>query len=262
MKLTRFTFAQSEFLKLAESEQMLFATLAHVRNDIRHLNFLLITSSNSVASSVGDEKEIALHHYQHILRLLAATLHESWKIVEKGWYGAAVSRDRNRDLSDAGKEALRLMGQYFGDSNNNLHRIRNEVAFHYDLTAPSEWFKMLPEETHHHILSGTLSQNIFHLFPEVAINRSIFGFMPDDDLPTVERKVRVVGDEILRVLDLITTFSDDYFMVTMKRFRYRRDEIEVSDGLDPRNCPSVVIAANPVEGGNSGMLQKKISKPE
>lgn len=97
MNLHRFSFAHSEFQKLSEAERLLLVNLAHARNDIRHLNFLIISASNGVKSAGDSEKVIALHHYQHVLRLLAGTLSEAWEIVRKGWDGSGLGKRSTRD---------------------------------------------------------------------------------------------------------------------------------------------------------------------
>jgi hypothetical protein len=77
MKFHRISFCPSDLLKISEAERRFFVTVAHVRNDIRHLSLLIISASKSVKDAGENKKVIALHHYQHLLRLLSGTLFEA-----------------------------------------------------------------------------------------------------------------------------------------------------------------------------------------
>jgi hypothetical protein len=63
MKFHRISFCPSDLLKISEAERRFFVTVAHVRNDIRHLSLLIISASKSVKDAGENKKVIALHHY-------------------------------------------------------------------------------------------------------------------------------------------------------------------------------------------------------
>lgn len=105
-------------------------------------------------------------------------------------------------------------------------------------------FEALSDETTHEIWSGDLANNVFHVFPERAMNLALFGVTAEDNTETVLLKAKKVGNDLLAVLDYFTDFSDDFLVSSIRRLSMKRSSVEVSEGIDPRKCVPVVIASN------------------
>ena len=77
MKLCRRTFSHIALKKLPEAEQLFFVRLAHVRNDLRHINSLCQIALGSVRSTSDVECDVSLHQFLFAVRLLYGTLNEA-----------------------------------------------------------------------------------------------------------------------------------------------------------------------------------------
>ena len=94
--------------------------------------------------------------------------------MRTGWDGG-VAKTCHGDLSKEAQDAVKSLRKYFANRENNLYRIRNKVSFHYDKEVSMAFLESVDGQTQHDILAGDGSENLFHIFPETAMNFVLFG---------------------------------------------------------------------------------------
>ena len=119
-----------EALKNApQSERVLFFGLAHAANEINALLRLVFWSVGA------KEKDVAIQNGQialscMFLRLLAGKLNEANGLLERKYYGAALSTEYSPRLPAHVQGALSRIKSYFSRA-NPIREVRRSLAFHY-----------------------------------------------------------------------------------------------------------------------------------
>jgi hypothetical protein len=241
MDIYRLSFQTSDFLKISEHEQAFIVRLANARNDIRHLSILIHMAVKGLDDSTTHDRGIASHQLQHLIRLFASTLHETWEIIRKNWDGLLIGKNRYPTLSSEGQKSIDLLRSYFADGNNPITRIRNKVGFHYDTEVVIPTLKQLSEKTELQILAGPNQHNLFFVFAELLSTPSIFDIDTSDAENEAQCKIRQLREELMRIMSAFISFTDEYLVPIFNDMNPIQDSVNVSDGIDPRNYPSVVI---------------------
>jgi hypothetical protein len=116
--------------------------LGQLANDINLLQKQLIFAVNGFG--VGSEPEHQASVAQAMLaqRLLAGRLNEAYEFIRTAECHAAT-RDYEASLPDEWRAARKSLNAYFG-ADNLIRRLRNKLAFHFDVKATREAYDTVP----------------------------------------------------------------------------------------------------------------------
>jgi hypothetical protein len=178
MKLLKIEIPKSNLLSIPENERIFLIQFMNLLNDLNILNKLTYYSSKD--TNVDVVRKAQNTQALLLIRIQAGKLFEGWKLLQKYFFGAKISKEMEGKLSGLGKIGLAELKKYFGTKDNIIHLIRDEFAFHYSpassekiskriVEAPdSEVFEIFISEDH-----GNCLYHISHVLVMVAILKSL-----------------------------------------------------------------------------------------
>jgi hypothetical protein len=194
---------------LPARERSLFLALAHLANEIRALEKLVLWSgqleSQNDAQVSGQTSLMFM-----FLKLLAGKLKEGHKLLQKGFFGTGISRDYK--LSKEAQDALGEIKNYF-DRRNTIHRVRNKFAFHYSPDEMDRVLPGLPDELEVYIQEEGSANNLYY-FAEVLANRALLrSIQVEDD----QNAYHQLMEEIVKVTHWFTIVCDALMTEFLRR---------------------------------------------
>lgn len=139
VKVSKIRITKSDLLSMCENERIFFIQSGDLLNDLNVFSKLLMFSMNRQRSDKVSIKTARDVQTMCLIRILAGKLHEGWKLIDKWYYGSAVSRKYDRLLDLSAKGALDEIKKYFSKTTNLISEIRKRLAFHYGPKKPEEW---------------------------------------------------------------------------------------------------------------------------
>jgi hypothetical protein len=113
---------------IPERERVLFVLLGHFLDEISILNKLLLFAN--VQPEVDVMRKAHTTQSLLIARIFIGKLLEGWQMLQRDFFGTALSKQYEPKLQSPGDLALANLKRYFGKS-NLLQDIRNNFGFHY-----------------------------------------------------------------------------------------------------------------------------------
>ncbi len=170
MTVYRATLSKEALLDLDSADRRLFISIAHVANEVKGMQKLLLWSSNFQDDNDAlVQGRISLSLL--LLRKLAGTLNEAHRVIQQRFTSTKMGRDYQPLLSSKGKEALRWLKHYFG-STNLVNGIRNRHAFHYSPEGIDSGLADLPDKLEMYLEDTGSANNLFY-FAEALATRSL-----------------------------------------------------------------------------------------
>ncbi len=170
MKVIDVQFDKDKLLLLPPSERTLYFSLGHAVNETNALARMLYWASNGLARNEAEQRGREALELLFI-RLLAGKLNESWLLLDRKYFGAALSRKYDDKLDNKAKETFQELRRYFG-AENACNKIRNNFAFHY---SPEELVATLPtisDELHAYLQRDAAPNNLF-AFSETLLAQAL-----------------------------------------------------------------------------------------
>lgn len=165
--------------ELPVDERTLFLSLAHLCNEIIALEKLILYSYDiSSENETINNGQVAMSLM--LIKLLSGKLKEGYKLLKKKFFGTKISRDYAQSLSDECKETLAQLKRYFDNSNNAIHIVRNNYAFHYSPDELNTAFPNIPEDLILYVEKEGQGNNL-HYFAEVIANRALLQSLGKED---------------------------------------------------------------------------------
>lgn len=206
MSVYKSKFNKEKLKSANTTERTFFLIIAHLSNELNVLNKLYFWAGEYPTSNEVEESgKIAMTLL--FLRLLAGKLKEGNELLQKYFYGTAISKEYVPKLKAEGKETLDKIKKYFSRK-NLINDIRNNYAFHY---SPDELNAVLPEipDDLEMYVSDVAAANTLHYFAEVIANHAVLkNINPEDELSAYQKLVK----EILTVSRWFIDFAN-YLMV-------------------------------------------------
>lgn len=204
MKVIDIQLDKNKLLLLPEDERTLYFSLGHSANEINAFAKMLYWASNGLARNEAEQRGREMLELLFI-RLLAGKLNESWLLLERKYFGAALSKKYDPKFDDVAKNDLQQLRRYFG-TENACNKIRNNFAFHY---SPEELAAMLPEvsdELHVYLERDAAPNNLF-AFSETLMSQALLTLLKSLDehksLDNLVGELFDVGVWFIRVADAI-----------------------------------------------------------
>jgi hypothetical protein len=236
MKLQRLIFSHSALSQLPKAEQLFFVRLAHVRNDLRHIDSLCQIALHSVRSTTGVEQDVSLHQFLFAVRLLYGVLNESLELIRRDWLTKGLGQQIGSLLTKEARASLSLLKNYLS-KNNLMSKMRNQFAFHYLSDNLSGVIRRARTDDHTFI-TGRLSGNVFYVFAEKLHNAAI---VEATDETEVRSAVRRFYNELSRIRSHFVRFSDAVLFEVGKKLGIRTQSFETTAVIDPADVSSVIF---------------------
>jgi len=213
IKLLKLGFTKQDLKNLKEEEIIFVLQVGGILQEVATLHKLLLMSTRGVQANVERMAENSQAIY--ILRLLASTLHEGWKVICHRKYKKLVSDYKN--FSDRiAISALRSFQSYFGNEKNLCTKIRNNYSYHYNYGNVANAFQKLP---HDDLLEIYLSENHANCRYLASDTVQISAIFDITDVKDFSEKLPTAIDEILSVAKCFMDFTGGFIFLIMSKVR-------------------------------------------
>jgi hypothetical protein len=105
------------------------------------------------------------------IRYFTGKLYEGHELLSKSFYGSGISKKYTKNMNDEANAALKNINKYFSKA-NNIRKIRNSLAFHYNPQKLDSGFVNAPDDLDVYIEQTGNSNNLFY-FGEVVAGRAL-----------------------------------------------------------------------------------------
>jgi hypothetical protein len=133
-------FTRAEFDKLPEQQRLVHLMLGQLANDINLLQKQLIFAMNGFGVGSEPEHQVSVAQAMLAERLLAGRLNEAYEFIRTPECHRAT---REANLPDEWRAARKSLNTYFG-ADNLIRRLRNKLAFHFDVETIREAYETVP----------------------------------------------------------------------------------------------------------------------
>lgn len=142
MELYKFEIPKKILEALPENELLFFIQIGTVLSEIYTLHRLTLFSNKNLETTVERRAQNAQSFF--LLTLLTGKLSESWKLLEKLYFGGKLSKEYEKFLPDDAKESLNKLKRYF-NRENLITTVRNKISSHYDFHEIKKHIKKIGE---------------------------------------------------------------------------------------------------------------------
>jgi len=129
MELYKVSVDNKEFRTLPQKEVLFFVQAGAILNELNILHKFLAISNRAVKGTVETKAQNSQTLF--ILSILTGKLWESWRFLEKSFFGTKISKNYDQLLPEKAKKQLIDLKYYFGKE-NLIKEVRKKLAFHYD----------------------------------------------------------------------------------------------------------------------------------
>ena len=201
--MLRREITKSKIQSASADDQALFLTIAHVVNEINALLRAAEWSSDfssPIQAKVDGQITLSLMFF----KLLAGKLNEAYQVIQGAYFRSALSKTYNARLQPDAVNALNALKKYF-DRENNVHRIRNNFAFHYSHEELRQVFPSVSETLVVYMQRDGAPNNLFY-FAEVVTAEALFRTI---GIPNNEDALTTLSSELIDVASNFATLFDD-----------------------------------------------------
>jgi hypothetical protein len=192
MDLTQVSFTKSDLNCLKEAEAIFLLQFGGVLQEISMLHKLMVASSQGEAETIERKSKNYLTMY--FFRLLAATCHEVWKLLNHRKYKGLLS-EYETTLEPAVQSVFRELKQYFSNPQNTCTRIRNKFSYHYDYGKICSAYQQWPRDEKLEIYLSQSHANCLYSASDIFTN---IAMLSATDLGEIQSKLPTLLDEVLQ----------------------------------------------------------------
>jgi hypothetical protein len=202
-KIFRIPLTKAQLAAIPAEDRNLLLLAGHAVNQMAILRKVLIFSTNYGGPSEL-ENTLSAGQSQIILRLLFATLAETWELVKRPVNQKLIGKDYFDDFGADGQAAYDVLKKHFGSS-SLLHNLRNTLVFHYpDASTMQAAFDLVPEDDDCWAwYPATTINNSFYLASDLVISGGVIRATGESDFATAFGRVM---DVVLQVSNEMTDF--------------------------------------------------------
>jgi len=129
MELLKLEIPKSKLLSVPKKERVFFVQAGNLLNDLSMLQKLVLFTTNTKTTNKTVRTAQNLQALC-LIRIQAGKLDEGWELLQKNYFGAGLSKDYDRMLSQSEKQCLDNIKKYFGSKSNLISLVR-DYTFHY-----------------------------------------------------------------------------------------------------------------------------------
>lgn len=235
MKLLKVEIPKSKLSSIPENERVFFVQTGNLLNDLSMLQKLMIFSTNVKSANR------AVHTAQNmqtlsLIRIQAGKLHEGWQLLEKNFFGAKLSCEYEKKLSDSEKQSLEKLKNYFSKK-NLISLIRNKFASHYH-TSSEEINQLIGEVPDSEIFEIFMSEfygNCVFSMSNVLVTYLILEYT---GIANTEKAIAKLLDDVTKVTRWFGHFLGRCLLVfAEKHLGFEYTEVEVPEPPDINEVP-------------------------
>jgi hypothetical protein len=219
--VSKIRITKSDLLSICENERGFFIQAGDLLNDLNVFSKLLMFCMNRQRANNGAMKTARDVQTMCLIRILVGKLHEGWKLIEKWYYGSAVSKKYDRLLEQSAKDAVGEIKKYFSRT-NLISEIRNSLAFHYGPKEQEEWRervrvlieKMRDSQILEIYVSKAHGNCLFPISNELVI-LDILNLTGESNNKQAWEKLH---EDIKKVINWFIDFLNDYHLVCAEQY--------------------------------------------
>jgi len=129
MELLKLEISKSKLLSVPKNERVFFVQAGNLLNDLSMLQKLALFTTNTKTTNKTVRTAQNLQAL-YLIRIQAGKLDEGWELLHKNYFGAGLSKNYDRMLSQSEEQCLDNIKKYF-NSNRNLISLVRDYTFHY-----------------------------------------------------------------------------------------------------------------------------------
>lgn len=212
IRISRIALTKEQLVAIPEAERNLIVLLGHAANEInilvKMIHFASSSKSENPLQMQAEQSQVTL-----LGALLAGKVYEFWVLLQRGYFGAAVSREYSALLDKGTSEALAAMSRYFSQESLVSH-VRHSHAFHYDPAQVTEGFRATNDGQQLDFYLSDSSANSFYAFADTIVHRGLLErIVPGDP----GKAVTVLVEETLRAAGWAEEMMGGLTMACLKR---------------------------------------------
>jgi hypothetical protein len=171
MKIHHIKLTKAQLEAIPEAERTLLILSAHAANELSTLVKIFHFCSKHEAKT---EVEKAFRNAQAMTlgRILTGKLYECWILLQKGFFGARLSKAYEDQFDRQASDALEGLKKYFGKP-NLIEAVRNRHAFHYAPDQIAAGFKRVAEQEPLDIYMSETNVNTLYAFADVVAGHAL-----------------------------------------------------------------------------------------
>lgn len=238
MELFKGNITKEQLLSIPKAERTFFVLLTHLANILYTLRKLTVfcaagrEESNEIVRRAQNAQALLM------VRLTVGYLWEGWRLLQTNYFGSCLSKDYDRDLSNAAKKCLDDIKRYFSWK-CNVEVIRNKFAFHLLQESPEEISGLIEKDnTEQYSLYFSKHAGLcFYELSDTLINNAILSLVDGDtDFERLQNLEEEVGDIVKKYLDFVNEFVSQFGKKYLLELDYKKIELP-----DPPAMDKVVI---------------------
>lgn len=245
MRLRRARISKSTLLAMPESERHFFVQCGNLLNELSTLLKLVQFSSNVHGTQ---RPVIRAQGFQSLflMQILAGKLWEGWMLLKRGFFGTKLSKEFEPNLSPVGGKSLGSLKTYFGRSNNVIHTLRDEFAFHYSRGSSEQIDRAihrLDDQAAFEMFFADVSGNCFY---DISSSLMSLAIVEWTNTPDYRRALSTLLQEVRDVTELFVDFLGACVVLISRRYPFMNaHEVEIPDPSDASTiaCPYFVRVA-------------------
>lgn len=145
MRLVELRIPIDAIRAMPDDERNFLVTASHAHTELAAMIRVVQVAQNQTRQ--GEIYDAYVNtQYLILLRLMAGKIYESWNLLKYRYFGTQMSKNYDNALDEEGKLNLDAVKKYFGRSGNIIELIRNEAAFHYTSSSPTDAIAEYHEE--------------------------------------------------------------------------------------------------------------------
>ena len=127
MELLKLEIPKSKLLSIPKKERVFFVQAGNLLNDLSMLQKLTLFTTNTKTTNKTVRTAQNLQALC-LIRIQAGKLDEGWHFLDKNYFGAKLSKNYDRMLSQSEKQCLDNIKKYF-NSKRNLISLARDYTF-------------------------------------------------------------------------------------------------------------------------------------
>lgn len=214
MRLRSHAFVHSALANLSENERVALFHLGHLHNELLWSQKHLLWVWHNRREESEPETNTRVFAFVSSIARFAGQLVEANNAIESHYYGTQLSRRYHGLLSVETQQALASLRRYFGNT-NLITKIRNNFAFHFDVSQFRTHVAALPSTHPHRFLIGEHGGNTFF---EFAHNVHAQALLSLADATNVENALERLSREVAgNIPDWIFAFITEFILAIFRQ---------------------------------------------
>lgn len=171
VRVHHISLSKAQLDAVPEAERSLLVLLGHAANELSVLSKLFhfcakAESKPPIIMQAENAQALVLG------RILTGKIYECWNLLQTGFFGSGISRTYHSRFDAEALLALDTLKRYFG-RDNLIAKIRNEHAFHYDVSQVKAGYHTLVDGDPLDVYLSRTNANTLYAFADTIAGRAM-----------------------------------------------------------------------------------------